>query len=564
MEVTVVVCLLMGFLSTLLAIESAVCISMFQQVCFIPPLANMVTFILSIVTLVPVSACLVTAWLDAHDDMNEEQQFLLNTRGHAATSSDRTRQPRRIVTYLYAGHLLSAWGDRMWGFAVPILFMDIFVDTFLPSAAFSLAMYVVCIAMIPTVGHYLDRWNRWTAMKYAIILENLMIVLSSIILVLILLVTQADGIHKPEWTWLLVLLFACTLVCGGVGQVLNDAQTLGIERDWVVVIAGSDNSTILANLNTTMRRIDLSCNILGPMAFGFIVDFAGSDATTRAIVGAAVVGIWNLISAPLEYAMTYDVYRLVPDLAVRSPVDDEHVIDDEDEEMPHSTSTAQLGTMTRYGKMWISYVKHPVFYVSLSFCALYMTILSGGALNIAYLKWRGVSNALLGASRGAGALAGLVGTIIFQCLRTSMKQVEFVAVLSVWLFWSCLAPVLLAFLFTGESVVSDYVMLTCVVVSRAWLWSTDLAVTQIMQEWIEPNERGAINSMQTAMCQFFFILILLSGVVFHDPQQFEALVMFSLAAVLASSVGFTYWVVKYGRHRNKYISAETAPATTRR
>ncbi|KAL4161220.1 hypothetical protein PRNP1_001775 [Phytophthora ramorum] len=553
MEATVFVCLVVGLISALLALDSAACVAGLEHACLVPPPANMVTLILSTVTLMPVGACLITAWVDARDVANGEQQPLLSSGADAATT-----RPRRVITYLYAGHLLSAWGDRMWGFAVPILFMDIFVDTLLPSAAFSLAMYVVCIFMIPTVGHHLDRWNRWSAMKYAIILENLTIVVNSVILALILLVTNADGVHKPEWTWTLALMFAGTLVCGGVGQVLNDAQTLGIERDWVVVIAGADNSTALAKLNTTMRRIDLSCNILGPMAFGFIVDFAGSDATTRAMVGAAVVGLWNLISMPLEYCMTHDVYHLVPELAVRAHHEDEG--DDKDNKSSPS-SDAELGTLARYAKMWANYVKHPVYLVSFSFCALYMTILSGGALNTAYLKWRGVSNALLGASRGAGAVAGLVGTLIFPWLRSKMKRVERVAVLSVWLFWLCLAPVLLAFLFTGESIVSDYVMLTCVVVSRAWLWSTDLAETQIMQEWISPSQRGAINSMQTATYQFFFILILLTGVVFHDPHQFEALVVFSLAAVFASAVGFTFWDIKYGLHRDIYVSTRSASPT---
>ncbi|OWY92155.1 Ferroportin transmembrane protein, partial [Phytophthora megakarya] len=389
------------------------------------------------------------------------------------------------------------------------------------------------------------------------ILENFVIVVNSVILVVILLVTNADGAHKPEWTMQLTLMFAGTLVCGGVGQVLNDAQTLGIERDWVVVIAGPDNSAGLAKLNTTMRRIDLSCKILGPMAFGFIVDFAGNDVTTRAMIGAAVVGLWNLISMPLEYYMTHDIYHLVPELAVHTLHEEEQV--EGKGQVSPTSSDAELGTLSRYGKMWSKYVNHPVFLVSFSFCALYMTILDGGALNTAYLKWRGVSNSLLGASRGAGALAGLVGTLIFPCLQTYMKRVERVAVFSVWLFWLCLAPVLLAFLFTGESVVSDYVMLTCMVVSRSWLWSTDLAETQIMQEWIAPNQRGAINSMQTATYQLFYILILLSGMVFHDPRQFEALLVFSLAAVLASAMGFTYWGIKYGRHRDIYVSARTSP-----
>ncbi|POM72215.1 Hypothetical protein PHPALM_11109 [Phytophthora palmivora] len=166
--------------------------------------------------------------------------------------------------------------------------------------------------------------------------------------------------------------------------------------------------------------------------------------------------------------------------------------------------------------MWAKYAKHPVFLVSFSFCALYMTILDGGALNTAYLKWRGVSNSLLGASRGAGALAGLVGTLIFPCLQSRMKRVERIAVLN-------------------------------------------LAETQIMQEWITPNQRGAINSMQTATCQLFYILILLSGMVFHDPRQFETLLVFSLAAVFASAIGFTYWNIKYGRHRDLYVSTKDTP-----
>ncbi|RLN53396.1 hypothetical protein BBJ29_004269 [Phytophthora kernoviae] len=538
----------------------AACAGGLHDACVLSPPANMVTLILSTATLVPVGACLVTAWLDARDIATGEQKPLLST----GDSTPSAKRPRRVITYLYASHLLSAWvlsgGDRIWGFAVPILFMDIFVDTLLPSAAFSLAMYIVCIFMIPTVGHHLDLWNRWTAMKYAILLENFMIVLNSVILVVILLLTNADGMHKPEWTWTLSLLFLGTLVCGGVGQVLNDAQTLGIERDWVVVIAGPDDSVTLANLNTTMRRIDLSCKILGPMAFGLIVDFAGTDATTRAMVGAAVVGLWNLISTPLEYYMTRDIYRLVPELAVRVSKEEVHV---KGEKVSPTSNDAELGTLSRYAKMWGNYVKHPVFLVSFSFCALYMTILSGGALNVAYLKWRGVSNSLLGASQGAGALAGLVGTVVFPHLISGMKRVERVAVLSVWVFWLCLAPVLLAFLLAGESVVSDYLMLGCVVISRAWLWNTDLAETQIMQEWIAPNERGSINSMQTATCQFFFILILFAGVVFHDPRQFEALVVFSLAAVFASAVGFTFWEIKYGRKRDIYVPTR-APSPTKK
>jgi solute carrier family 40 (iron-regulated transporter), member 1 len=441
-------------------------------------------------------------------------------------------------------------GDRMWQFAIPILFIEVFVDTLLPSATFSLVMYTACIFAIPSVGRLLDRTNRWTVMRYAIVLENLMIVLSSIVLGLIMLVTSADGIHKPAWTPKLVGLFVVTLVCGSVGQALNDAQTLAIERDWVVVLAGSESSD-LAALNTTMRRIDLSCKILAPMAFGIIMDFAGNDPTTRAMIGAATVGIWNLISTPLEYVMTRDIYDLTPELAVK----DNGENDDDDEE-PMGAPTAKTGvvaTVRRYGRMWRNYAKHPVFLLSFAFCGLYMTILDGGALNTAYLKWRGIPDSILGASRGAGAVFGLVGTFVFPTIRKWLGRVERVAVVSIWLFWLSLVPVIVAFVVTGESQVSDYAMLACMVISRMWLWSTDLAETQIMQEWIEPSRRGAINSMQTATYQFFYILIQFMGIVFHDPRQFQALVWYSLAAVLLSAMGFSVWDLKYGRNRDFYV-----------
>ncbi|KAJ8525656.1 hypothetical protein ON010_g15458 [Phytophthora cinnamomi] len=439
----------------------------------------------------------------------------------------------------------------MWEFAVPILFMEIFVDTLLPSACFSLVMYATCLIAIPWVGRQLDAANRWKAMQFAIVLENANIIASTLLLGSILLITNADGLHKPEWTWPLMLLFVGTLVCGGVGQVLSEAQTLGIERDWVVIIAqngGEERSSVLASLNTVLRRIDLACKLLGPLAFGVIMDFAGHDPTTRAMIGASTVAIWNGLSTPLEYFMTRDIYKLVPELATK-----------EDPEMPHDegqqqqAATDSKSTLSRYAAMWRNYSQHPVFLLSFSYCTLYMTILDNGSLNTAYLKWRGIPDSLLGSSRGAGAVFGLLGTMLFPYLRRTISRLERVAVVSIWLFWLCLAPVLVAFLLTGESRVSDYVMLCCMVGARAWLWSADLAETQIMQEWIEPSRRGAINAMQTATYQLFYMLIQVMGVVFHDPREFEALVFFSVTTVLAAAVGFTVWDIRFGRHRALFV-----------
>ncbi|CEG41883.1 ferroportin family [Plasmopara halstedii] len=439
----------------------------------------------------------------------------------------------------------------MWEFAVPVLFMEIFVDTLLPSATLSLVMYASCLILIPSVGRQLDSTDRWKAMRLAIILDNINIIVSSMLMGAMALLTDANEYHKPEWTWSLKVLFVGILVCGGMGQVLSEAQTLGIERDWVVVIAKSsevEHTFALESLNTRLRRIDLVCKLLGPLAFGIIMEFAGYDRTTRALIGTISVAIWNGLASPLQYLMTRDIYNFVPELAIKKKSPDS-------KKQCHPLDTSS--TLFKYAMMWRVYAQHPVFLLSFSYCTLYMTVLDNGALSTAYLKWRGLPDSLLGFSRGAGAMFGLLGTVLFPFLRQAFSRLERVAVASIWLFWLSLLPVLVAFLLTGESRMSDYVMLCSVAAARVWLWSADLAEVQLLQEWIEPSRRGAINAMQTATYQLFHVVIQMAGFVFHDPSQFSMLIYFSVAAVLAAALGFTLWYVRYGYHRSLLLRCTT-------
>ncbi|CAI5744133.1 unnamed protein product [Peronospora destructor] len=553
MEPTVFTCVSVGVTSLLLVLNGMVCLLNVENACLVTQSISIVMLIIGASLLVPVVGCLYAAQADICEADDQEQTRLLEMQGRRYEARPR-KQPQRVLIYLYAGHLLSAWGDRMWQFAVPILFMEIFVDTLQPSACFSLVMYTTCLVAMPSVGRQLDAVNRWKAMRLAIVLENITIVVCTALLGAMLLLTGADGLHKPEWTWLLTLLFVGTLICGGVGQVLSEAQTLSIERDWVVVIAqnsGVERSSALMDLNSNLRRIDLACKILGPLAFGVIMDFAGRDPTKRAMIGVSTVAIWNGLSTPLEYFMTRDIYTLIPELATK----DDELRPQYEEEQKLDEADSKT-TLSRYAALWRNYIRHPVFLLSFSYGALYMTILDNGSLNTAYLKWRGVPDSLLGFSRGVGAMFGLLGTVLFPYLRRTISRLERVAVVSIWLFWLCLVPVLLVFLQAGESRMSDYVMLSCMVGARMWLWCGDLAETQIMQEWIKPRHCGAINAMQTATYQLFFMIIQLMGVVFHDPSQFQALVFFSVSTILAAAVGFTYWDARFGQHRSLYVQSQ--------
>ena len=97
----------------------------------------------------------------------------------AALAADRVNKSR---VFLYVGHFFSAWSDRMWQFLVPVVFMDIFVDSLMPSAVFGLSIYAFTVVAMPFLGKWLDHTPRRFALISSIVIENLALVGSTLLL----------------------------------------------------------------------------------------------------------------------------------------------------------------------------------------------------------------------------------------------------------------------------------------------------------------------------------------------------------------------------------------------
>ena len=167
---------------------------------------------------------------------------------------------------------------------------------------------------------------------------------------------------------------------------------------------------------------------------------------------------------------------------------------------------------------------------------------------IAYLNWRGVASWLNGAQRGVGSVTGLAGTWIFPWLKRRTGSVARAGSVGLVGFFVCLLPTAFCFLAFGASAATDYALMASMVSARWGLWCFDLAQTQIMQEWVAEHERGVMNSMQTATYQLLYVLIQAMGMVFHNPDQFEVLVLFSIGAVGLAVVLFWVWTVRQRAH----------------
>jgi len=203
------------------------------------------------------------------------------------------------------------------------------------------------------------------------------------------------------------------------------------------------------------------------------------------------------------------------------------------------------------------YSGQKVFLASVAYSSLWCTVLDNGTLMTAYLYSyqsdgkNAIDVSVIGSFRGAGAIFGLIGTVLFpRLLKMFGNSIEKAGLVSLWLFWLLLVPGLIALAAVGQSTTSVYIVMISMAVSRIGLWSFDLAETQIMQEYIVEEERGTVNSMQTALYQAFYVFIQFGGIIFHKPQQFVVLIVFSVIMVFSACCLYTFWYQKNRGRRN--------------
>eukprot|EP01065_Artemidia_motanka_P024570 TRINITY_DN293_c4_g1_i1.p1 TRINITY_DN293_c4_g1~~TRINITY_DN293_c4_g1_i1.p1 ORF type:complete len:589 (+),score=163.65 TRINITY_DN293_c4_g1_i1:119-1885(+) len=230
---------------------------------------------------------------------------------------------------LYGSHFLSAFGDRLWQFAVPMLLMDVWQDTLLPSAITGFAVNGACVLLMTHVGSMVDHSpSRLAAMRWSILGEAFCITTAAVLFIPFVTALRAGG-SEDIGGWAIAS-FAGILVLSVGAELTMRGGTLSLEKDWAVVLsrslAGPEGfATKLSEINSAMRTVDLSCKLLGPAAFGFIAQYVGSLYPADSIAGraarieasVAIVAVWNLMFVPIEYFTLRNLYGRVAALRTR-------------------------------------------------------------------------------------------------------------------------------------------------------------------------------------------------------------------------------------------------------
>lgn len=438
-------------------------------------------------------------------------------------------QGRSSHRLLYTSHFLSTWNSRAFEFGAFLFLASIYPQTLLPASVYALARAGSAAVLSPWIGSYIDRVDRLRVVRISIIGQRVSVALSCVLLYIL---ADVDGLKDrlaPEYGALAILsLLAC------VEKLAAVMNTISVERDWVVIVAGHDTQA-LRKLNSQMRRIDLFCKLLAPL-FVSLIDGVSSKVAiliTGGIAGASVL---------VEYYTIARVYWAVPELQSIKQTTNSLDVTDAPQSVRSGLKAALGGTK--------AYLTHPAFLPSFALALLYLTVLSFSGQMITYLIATGLQSSVIGLLRGISALFELSSTWLAPKLMSRIGPVR----AGIWFLNWELACVVLAslFLWLDKSISTAACAIAAVIASRIGLWGFDLSAQLIVQEEVEAEVRGTFSSQEFAFQNVFEMLSFASTIVFAKPDQFKIPSAISAGAVGAAGVLYAAFVRKRRGHLVHY------------
>ena len=323
------------------------------------------------------------------------------------------------------------------------------------------------------------------------------------------------------------------------------------------MVLAEGRSERLSSLNGAMRGIDLSSSIVAPLMVGVSEAFIGKEAAV------VLIGVWAAVSCGVELVLVGRVWRRIPQLHSkrRSTVADAANTDARSTGTLEESLGAQLladgaepeaaheaeRRPSKSRSWWASvalYARHAVLLPSVSYCLLYINLLSFAGLMTAYLSSSTVelSAALLAVGRGLAALVGLLATLTVPSVIGWLGLVR-TGHLALLAQSACLCAAVFAFYVGLESRLGLILLFFGLCSSRYGLWAFDLVETQIMQEGVTGLDVGAVNGVQESLMNLCWAASFVLTTVWSDPRDILFPVWFSFGSVLAATVLFSYWAV---------------------
>ncbi|KAL5352532.1 hypothetical protein ACLOAV_002480 [Pseudogymnoascus australis] len=325
---------------------------------------------------------------------------------------------------------------------------------------------------------------------------------------------------------------------------------VSVERDWVVVVCKEDEAA-LRDVNAQMRRIDLTCKLIGPL---FISLIDGMSTEVAILVNLGM----NMASVAVEYYAIAQVYYEVPELQQpKTKLRDEPLTRTERRSRSvHSWRHVVRKVIQKSVLDFSLYFHHPTFLPSFASALSYLTVLSFAGQMVTYLLSAGYNATQVGISRTLSVVFEVLATWLAPWLIGRIGPVR----AGLWLVNSqivCLvAGTAVFWAFSSHPNISASGLVGGTILSRVGLRGFDLCTQIIIQEEVEAANRGSFSSVEASWQNMFELVSFASTIIFSRPEQFKWPTLLSVVAIVAA--GILYSILVYSRrghlvHLSKWI-----------
>ncbi|TYI46889.1 hypothetical protein E1A91_D13G135600v1 [Gossypium mustelinum] len=401
----------------------------------------------------------------------EEQEALAATPAH----------PEGLYAF-YASCLAGNLVEQLWNFAWPSA-IALLHPSLLPVAVMGFFTKLVIIIGGPLVGKLMDHSPRVPSYIFLNAVQASAQLLSVAMIIHAHSVSSASASSSLLHPW-----FAVLVIAGAIEKLSGVALGVAMERDWVVLLAGTNRPTALAQANAVLNRIDLLCEIAGTSLFGILL--SRYDPVTCLKFAAGLM----MSSLPVMIGLTWLTNKLSAGVLDRAKCS---------QSCCRTSAEGPLPDADNLG--------------------LNPSIIGGFSGLCAFM---GVAATFISATlvRRFGILkAGAVGLIFQASLLTiavAIYQSGPLAQRSPLLFFLCL-----------------------IVLSRLGHMSYDIVGAQILQTGIPSSKANLIGTTEISVASLAESLMLGIAIIANDVSHFGFLALLSLLSVVGASWIFCRWLL---------------------
>ncbi|KAL0920063.1 hypothetical protein M5K25_009170 [Dendrobium thyrsiflorum] len=279
---------------------------------------------------------------------------------------------------LYASFLVGNMVEQLWNFAWPTAVATLHTSL-LPVAVVGFFAKLSVFIGAPLVGNLMDYFPRIPAYHSLNIIQTAAQLLSAAMIIHALSrasCTSASAMLFQPW-------FIVLVAVGAIERLAGLALGVTVEREWVVLLAGTNRPIALACANAMLNRIDLLCEIAGASIFGVLLSKYHTVTCLKLASGLMICAL------PVLFILGELINRSSSGALECSKFSQ------------NSDNSFRVGSLLNMGKIveigfksmrngWMEYRNQPILPASLAYVFLYFNIaLAPGSIMTAFLMHHG-------------------------------------------------------------------------------------------------------------------------------------------------------------------------------